>query len=324
MSSGCQNVPPKISLEPAPLSTSPELVPSSSLPRILHAVVESSPEPQHYHSQPRSRPLHAAIFPDPSRWCRSPRRPCPQTRDAIPEPATTSSSPSPRCCAPCVVLEPATPMTHAFPGPIAPSSSPSLRHRWTHTVPEPTTSSSSPSPQGYIVYFSLSSWAYKSWFWYAALFLFCCIALMCYISTLLWYTTMPLTCRIALICYVDFDMLHCFDMLHYHIALICYIVTLLWYVTLLLFCCIALMCYIVTLLRYATLPLTCRIALICYIAFDMLHYFDMLHCHIAQWWKWAKWDECGNMDQHYCTIKISASNNIQQIGYLIKLKYESM
>jgi hypothetical protein len=126
-----------------------------------------------------------------------------------------------------------------------------------------------------------------------------------------------LYCHIALICYIAFVLLHYIDMLHCHIALICYIITILWYATLLLFCCIALMWYIVTLLWYATLPLTCRIDLICYIAFDMLdcfdmlYCFDMIHCHIAQWWKWAKWDECGNMDQYYCTIKISASNNMQ-------------
>jgi hypothetical protein len=102
------------------------------------------------------------------------------------------------------------------------------------------------------------------------------------------------------------------------LILICYIATLL------LFCCIALMCYITTLISYTTLPLTCHITLICYIAFDTLHCFDMLHCHIAQWWNWAKWDECDNMEQHYCTIKISASNNMQQIGHSIKLKFESI
>jgi hypothetical protein len=92
---------------------------------------------------------------------------------------------------------------------------------------------------------------------------------------------------------------HDFDMLHCHIYLICYIDFVL------------LHCFDV---------LYCHIALICYIAFDMLHFFDMLHCHIAQWRKWAKWDECGNMDKHYYTIKISASNNKQQIGNSIKLK----
>jgi hypothetical protein len=180
--------------------------------------------------------------------------------------------------------------------------------------------------------------------------LYCHIALICYIAfvllhcfdvlaTLLWYATLPLTCRIGLICYIAFDMMHCFDMLHCHIALICDIAFVLlhcfdvlhchialicyisfnmshcfdtlhcfWYATLLLFCCIALMCFIVTLLWYATFPLTCHIALIRYIAFDMLHCFNMLHCHIAQWRKWVKWDD--NMDQHYCTIQILASNNM--------------
>jgi hypothetical protein len=30
------------------------------------------------------------------------------------------------------------------------------------------------------------------------------------------------------------------------------------------------------------------------------------------------------MDQHYCTIKISALNNMKQIGHSIKLKSESI
>jgi hypothetical protein len=33
---------------------------------------------------------------------------------------------------------------------------------------------------------------------------------------------------------------------------------------------------------------------------------------------------CGNMDQHYCTMKVLALNNMKQIGHLIKLKSESI
>jgi hypothetical protein len=122
----------------------------------------------------------------------------------------------------------------------------------THAVPEPTTPSSSPSPQGYnIVYFSLSFWAYKSWFWYA---------------------TLP----------------HCFGMLHcFCSAALLWCATLsqlLWYDTLSLTCLIALLCYVATLLWYATLLFICCIALISYIAFVLLHCIDMLHCHIALIW----------------------------------------
>jgi hypothetical protein len=80
--------------------------------------------------------------------------------------------------------------------------------------------------------------------------------------------------HISLICYIAFVLLHCFDMLHCHIALICYI------------------------------------AFNMSHCFDILRCFDMLHFHIAQCQKWAKLDECGNMDQHYCTIKILALNNM--------------
>jgi hypothetical protein len=175
-------------------------------------------EALHCRSRLRLRPLCVTIFPDPSRCRRRQRRPHPQA------------------------------WAHNVY---------SLQHRRSHAIPEPATPSSSPWPQGCIVYFYLSFWAYKSWFWYA---------------------TLPhcfdmLHCHIALICYIAFLLLHCFDMLHCHIALICYTVTFLRYTTLLLFSSIALMCYIATLLWYGTLPLTCRIALICYIAFDMLHCF---------------------------------------------------
>jgi hypothetical protein len=175
--------------------------------------------------------------------------------------------------------------------------------------------SSSPNSQGYIVYFSLFFWAYTNSDF---------DMLQCRIAFVLLHCFIVLHCHISLICYIFFNMSHCFDMLHCHIA---------WYAALILLCCIS---------------------FICYIAFDMLHYFEMLHCHIAlicyiatllwyatlllfcyiliyinayynaQWWKWDQWDECGNIDQHYCTIKISASNNMKQIGYSIKLKSESI
>jgi hypothetical protein len=119
-----------------------------------------------------------------------------------------------------------------------------------------------PSLQCYIVYFSMSFWAYKYWIWYA---------------------TLP----------------HCFDMLH----CFCF-VALLWYAT------------------------------HCYNCFDMLHivilllfYYILIFMnayYIAQWWKWAKWDECGSIDQHYCTIKISVLNNTSHIGHSIKLNSESI
>jgi hypothetical protein len=56
--------------------------------------------------------------------------------------------------------------------------------------------------------------------------------------------------------------------------------------------------------------------LFCYILIYMNAYY------IAQWRKWAKWDECGNMDQHYCTTKILALNNMKQIVHSIKIKSE--
>jgi hypothetical protein len=59
--------------------------------------------------------------------------------------------------------------------------------------------------------------------------------------------------------------------------------------------------YIATLLWYATY---CYNLLFCYILIYMNAYY------IVQSQKWAKWDEYGNMDQHYYTTKISASNNM--------------
>jgi hypothetical protein len=251
------------------------------------------------------------------------RRP-PRARDAV-HPVPFSS---PRCRRPV----PSSSLQRCRP-PWAHDIQSPWRHR-TRAVPEPAMSSSSPSLQGYIVYISL--WPTNPDFD----MLHCHIAFICHIAFVLLYYFDMLHCifffvilglQVLILIYYIAILLWCGALLlFHHIALICYIVTFLWYATLFLFCCIALMCYIITLLWYATLPLTCRIALICYIAFDMLHCFgmlycfDMLHCHIAQRRKLAKWDECGNMDQHYCTIKISALNNIKEIGHSIKLKIESI
>jgi hypothetical protein len=165
----------------------------------------------------------------------------PRARDVVhPTPCRshdTVESRRPRVRSTVILPEPATPQ--------------SPRHRWTHTVPEPATPSSSPNLQGYnIVYFSLSFWAYKSWFWYATLSH--CFDM--YIAFILLHCFGVMHCHIALICYIAFNMSHYFDMLHCHIALIC----------------------------YNTFDmLHCHIALICYIDFVLLHCFDMLHCHIA-------------------------------------------
>jgi hypothetical protein len=99
--------------------------------------------------------------------------------------------------------------------------------------------------------------------WYATLLLFYCIALMCYIATLLWYATLSY-CFDMLHCFCSTALLwcatlpHCFDMLHCHIALI-------WYIAFVLLHCF-----------------DCHIALICYIAFNMSHCFDMLHCYFSR------------------------------------------
>jgi hypothetical protein len=103
----------------------------------------------------------------------------------------------------------------------------------THAVPEPATPSSSLSPQHYIVYFSLSFWVCKSWFWYATLahcfdmlhcfhMLYCHITLICYIAFVLVHCFEMPHCHIVLICYIAFVLLHYFDMLQCHIILICY------------------------------------------------------------------------------------------------------
>jgi hypothetical protein len=104
-------------------STSLEPVPSSCPPQSLRAIFESPGA----RSRPRSRPLRAPIFPNLSWSRRQPCRPCPQAYNTIPEPATMSSSPSLRRCAPHTIPEPTTPMTRIIPRPVASSSSPSPR-----------------------------------------------------------------------------------------------------------------------------------------------------------------------------------------------------
>jgi hypothetical protein len=122
---------------------------------------------------------------------------------------------------------------------------------------------------------------------------------------------------LILICYIAFNMSHCFDMLHcfWYAALLSYATLPHCFDMLHCFCSTAFLLYVATLLWYATH---------CYIAFVLLHsdlYECILHCSMRNW---AKWDECGNMGQHYCAIKISASNNMKQIGHSIKLKSNSI
>jgi hypothetical protein len=224
-------------MDPAPSLTSPKPTPSLSPPRSLYANIESSPKPPRCHSRPRLSHFTCCHLPQP--------KPVTPSTTQVPSPGLLHHS---WACNAIVLPEPVMlctphrslaydtidlhyPQAHnavVLPEPVTWSSPRCPR---AHDAPELATPSSSLSLQCYIVYFSSSFWAYKSWFWYATLS----------------------HC---------FDMQHCFDILHFHIA------------TLLLFC---------------------------YILINMNVYY------IAHWRKWAKWDECGNMDQHYYTIKISAS-----------------
>jgi hypothetical protein len=140
----------------------------------------------------------------------------PRAHDVI-DPAL---SPSPRCHRPHNITEPTMPSTlHRpwahntiiLPEPTTPLTSCHPRAHNNVVLPQPM---SSPSPHCYIVYFSMSFWAYKSGIWYATLLWYVTLPHcydMLHTSTLLWYSTLP----------------DCFDMLRCHIALICYIVTLL-------------------------------------------------------------------------------------------------
>jgi hypothetical protein len=190
------------------LSTSLEPVPSSSPPLSLRAIIKSSSEPLHRRSQPRSRPLQTAIFPNPSRCRRRQRGPHPQARDTVLEPTTTSSSSSLRHCAPHAVPEPVTSTTLVVPG----------RVRNAVLLPEPATSRACDAVE---LTSSLSlqrrspPQAHK-----ATLYSFLCH----FGPTNLDFDMLHY--HIALICYIyAFVLLHCFDMLHCHIALIFYIVT---------------------------------------------------------------------------------------------------
>jgi hypothetical protein len=231
---------------------------------------------------------------------------------AVPKPATASSSPSPWRCPPGAIPEPVLPSTRAVPEPTTPSSSLSPRCHCPHDVLEVTTPSNPcrpwarnavvlPKPArqhcNFFCHFGPTNPDFDM--------LHCHIALIWYIVFVLLHYFDVIHCHIALICYITFNMSHCFDMLHCHIALICCITFDM------LHCHIDLMlhCFCSTaLFLYATLPH----------CFDMLHiailllfYYILIYMnayYIAQWWRWAKRDECGNMDQHLCTIKISSSN----------------
>jgi hypothetical protein len=297
-SSGCQNFPPKISLEPATSSTSPEPMPSLTPPWSLRPLIESSQQPPHRRSQPRSSPFTSR---------HQPRSRRPQAHDVILEPTTTLSSPSPWCCAPDAVSEPATPSTHTVLGPSVSLSSLSPRRPRAHDAVKlmpslsPLRHHSPQARKATILYIFLCHFGPTNPDFDM---LHCHIALICYIAFVLLHYYDVLHCHIALICHITFNMLHCFDLLHCHIALICYIAFDMLHCFDILHC----FCF-VALLWYATLQH----------CFDMLHIaILLLFCYImiymnayyiAPWRKWTKWDECGNMDQHYYTIKISASNN---------------
>jgi hypothetical protein len=189
-SSNCQKFPPKIFLEPTPLSTSLEYAPSSSPPRSLHAVIESSPEPPRRRFRPRSSPF----------MCRHLPRPEPVT------PSTTqASSPSLRChsqaCNTVVLPELMTMCTprrsraHDAINPCRP---------WAHNaavLPEPVMSSSLRCPRACDTIKPMSSLSPQR-------------------------CRPPQACNATLYIFLchfgptnpDFNMLHC------HIALICYII----------------------------------------------------------------------------------------------------
>jgi hypothetical protein len=199
---------PLQTLIPTTSSTSPEPVPSSSPPWSLYAIVKSSTEPPRrrsrprlspftHHHLPRLEPVTPSIIQAPSQTC-----------DAVPEPTTTSSSPSLRHCALDIIPEPAMSSTHTIPEPAAPSSSASLRRCHLRDVSDAIEHASSLSPQCHP-----PPQARK-----ATLYIFLCH----------FEPTNPdfdmLHYHVALIFYIAFVLLHCFDVLHCHIiALICYI-----------------------------------------------------------------------------------------------------
>jgi hypothetical protein len=120
-------------------------------------------------------PLRVSIFPNLSRWCHRPRRHRPQARDAVPEPATTSSSPSSWRCAPDAIPEPvaSSPRCPSVCDNIKPTLSLTPQRRCP------------PQARKATLYIFLSFWAYKSWFGYATLphyfdmlYCFCSTALL--------------------------------------------------------------------------------------------------------------------------------------------------
>jgi hypothetical protein len=245
------------------------------------AIIESSTEP------PRHRQLHpkasAPSFPTtiktltchhlpwPNPVMPSTTQALPQAYDAIPKSATTSSSPSPRRCAPYAIPELMTPMTHAILRPAAPSASLSLRGL------EPVMPSNPRRPWACNVVILPNPTRLHCIFFFVILGLQILI-LICYIAFVLLHCFDVLHCHIAFIYYIAFNMSHCFDMLH------CFwYAALLWYATLphffdMLHCHISLICFIACVLLHCFDVLYCHIALICYIAFNMSHCFDMLHC----------------------------------------------
>jgi hypothetical protein len=201
-----------------------EPAPSSSPPGSLHDVIESSPDPLHHHSHPRSRPLHATVFPDPSSWCRSWAR----NNVVLPEPTTMCT---PHRYRACNADDPCPPRVHSA------SSSPSPQR------PEPAMPSNPRRPWAcntiilpkpariHCIFFFvilglqiLILICYNATFlWYATLLLFCCIALICYIvyfslsfwayKSWFWYATLP-HCFDMLHCFCSATLSHFFDMLH--------------------------------------------------------------------------------------------------------------
>jgi hypothetical protein len=143
MPSGCQNFLPKISQEPAPLSISLELVPSSSPPLSLCTIVPDHGRGPYMLPSSLTRTGdavdHAGFVPKPATPFLSPqqRRPY-RARDAVPTTLFLS-------------LRRGQPMPSL-----------GLQCHQSCAIPEPATPSSSPSQQGYIEYFSLLFWAYKS------------------------------------------------------------------------------------------------------------------------------------------------------------------
>jgi hypothetical protein len=151
MPSGCQNFPLKISLEHAP-----SWPPRSPCRRrvLLRASVLPFPimvEPLH---APPSSLTRAGNTVDDAGTVPKPTTSFPIPQQRRPHRARDSMHPTP-------FLSPRHRRSMSSSGPQC-HHPPWARNTITRAIPEPTTPSSSPSPQSYIVYFSLSFWAYKS------------------------------------------------------------------------------------------------------------------------------------------------------------------